>query len=166
MKKGCIQGRFTDFNVWDFLLPDSAMRRFTLCKGRMMGSLLPWRGEDWMMTSGIEQDEYSVEEEDWADICSPPSPYIIFPSKVVWSEAVFLRRQFQGEMAVTDTEEEYGRSKGFLTSYGEPAVGLRFTDASSEGTWVDFHTGEEPSFPIPWYQSSEPTRFVGKLSFT
>ena len=82
MKKGCIQGGFTDFNVWDSLLPNFAMRRLTLCKERMMGSLLPWRGEDLMMTSGIGQDEYSVEEEEWADICSPPSPYIIFPSKV------------------------------------------------------------------------------------
>ena len=37
-------------------------------------------------------------------------------------------------MAVTDTEEEYGRIKGFQTLYGELAVLLRFTDAASEGT--------------------------------
>ena len=163
MKKQGIQGSFTDFNVWDSFLAEREMRRFTMCEEEVRGGLLAWDGDDWQMTPGIEEAEYSVVEQDWTAVCSPPSNYIIFPERIVWLEALQLCGQFRGRMVVTDREEDYTRLTSFLIEYEEPPTWLRFTDASSEGTWVDYKTQKEPHFPIPWLHISEPTGFIGEV---
>ena len=168
MKKQNIQGSFTDFNVWDTVLPLEEMKKFTLCQEDLAGSLLPWNGDNWEMTPEIPAAEYEIIELDFSEICSRSSKYLFLAERMMFRECVEVCQQFQGTMAYTDSEAEYREVGEFLKQYGTPAPGvwLRFTDVFSEGVWVDYHSRDEPKFPIPWLIISEPTGFTGKLTYS
>ena len=161
MKKDNIQGKFTDFNVWDFFLSKEDMSRFTTCQEAMGGNLVAWDGEGWEGTPGLKEEELSVEEMEFSQICSAPSTLLFFQESLVWKEAVKVCKKFQGELAVTEAEEDYSNLRAFLDPLTHLPVWLRFTDSQTEGTWVDYETKKASSFPIPWLHISEPTGFIG-----
>ena len=164
LKKENVQGSFTDLNVWDSLLSNKDMKKFTTCSENLRGNLLPWRGEDWEMSPEIGLDEYEVVERSFGEICSPPNiRYLFFPERITWVEAINVCGKFQGKLVTTEVEEDYHNMRAFLSIFTPLPVWLRFTDGGSEGIWVDYETKRSPKFDIPWLHISEPTGFVGNI---
>ena len=100
-------GSFTDFNVWDVELSSEEMINFTLCRGQVEGSLLPWNSEDWTFTEDIGEDEFSVETVEYKDLCWSKERLTVFPDRLTVQAGFELCQVLGGDLVVTKQEEDY-----------------------------------------------------------
>ena len=91
------QGKLTEFNIWNKILPTNEIIRMSRCEIFPKGNIIVWKKENFKLNKVIHQDT--------ENLCKR-KVFFIFPKRVKLSEASRECRVLGGEVAAPVTEEE------------------------------------------------------------
>ena len=149
-------GAVTDVQIWDKILDDQQIRRWSECRENDGGNVINWSNVT-LQLFGYKELYQNREE-----ICTGPSDkYVPFETMKNLEDTLIFCQNIGGKMAVvTDNQTlsrmaEAGKRVDFYKCRPPYVTGLGWffgghQDMEEENTWVDTNTGTEIDWDIPW----------------
>ena len=160
-------GKVTDMQIWDKVLSDEDMIKWTACQDFKKGNLVSWEKANWFLNStrGTARMEMMDLE---LDVCGDPSiSYHLVPYKLKFDpEALHMCTKFSGEVVQYSKKSTFMKILNFLSVRqhmkvtdclkkvkGKEAWEMRVTvandDRDEEGIFYNWYT-DEPVEYLPW----------------
>ena len=149
-------GYVSDLHFYKRSLSFEEMYAFTTCKAFEPGDALPWNVDDWELKNETIPTKQKVVEVDTDEFCPIWGQYTFFPDQYTAYDAADLCRRFGGYMVNTTTKAQFQSAVDHLITlkatdkYDNFDPWTRLRDEKVFNEWVDFETGDAPTFSLPW----------------
>ena len=151
-----LSGYVSDLHFWKRSLSIEEMYKFTTCGSFEPGDILPWNADDWKLMNETIANKLKVVTVDTEEFCPVWGQYTFFPDAYTAYDAADLCRRFGGSMVNTTTKAQFQSAVDHLITlkatdkYDNFDPWTRLRDEKVFNEWVDFETGDAPTFSLPW----------------